>query len=246
MDTKDKAPYIICFLLSVCVAVLSYFVFYEQIEIEDIRNEIRQPIIEDVSHLDGNKHEVMINTLDSSSGVNLSKLSKLLLRNEGKVPIPYLDTDKKVTIGVGRSLQTNGLSSAEFTSIVEDASLSLIISTTVVKNGRIYIDNLSVAKQIFTKPLTEDDMMLLLTDDLHNVNIEAKSVFGEVWNTLDNSRKLAIIDVIYNTGLTRFRKFEDFISAIKSSQWEDAKYELLRSDLAHEKYNKNISQRFSY
>ena len=190
------------------------------------------------------KHQHKINTLESESGINLSRISRLIISDEGKRNTPYLDTNRIVTIGIGRSLQTNGISKSELLAILPKPDLHYILESTHIRNGRIYIDNIQVANKIFSTPLDEDDMALLLADDLKNTVSDAKSIFGDIWNDIEGPRKEVILDTIYNLGLTHFKSFEKFINYVKQGDWNKASDELLLSEAARNnvlRYHRNAS-----
>ena len=179
-----------------------------------------------------NPHSEAIKAIEADSGVFLSRVALLIMRDEGERKTPYLDSAGKVTIGVGRSLQTNGVSSAELHAIVDSVNYKHILQKARVQNSRIYIDTLSVAKQVFPNPLTDADVQLLLTDDLRRTATEARGVFPKVWGQLDGARKEAIVDVLYNLGLPHFKQFEKFIGDVKRQDWQSAGNELLKSAAA--------------
>lgn len=180
------------------------------------------------------KHASAINKLDSDAEVLLSRVAQLIIHDEGVRGTPYLDTTGNVTIGVGRSLTTNGISVAEIHAIVDDIDYRQLLLHTHVQNGRIHISSLELAKSIFNQPLSEDDVHLLLTDDLNNVRKEAESVFGDDWQEIDGVRKEVIIDVLFNVGLPHFKQFVKFIAAVREQNWEVAATELLASHAARQ------------
>ena len=179
-----------------------------------------------------NPHSEAIKAIEADSGVFLSRVALLIMRDEGERKTSYLDSAGKVTIGVGRSLQTNGVSSVELHAIVDSVNYKHILQKARVQNGRIYIDTLPIAKQVFPNPLTDADVQLLLTDDLRRTATEARGVFPKVWGQLDGARKEAIIDVLYNLGLPHFKQFEKFIGDVKRQDWQSAGNELLKSAAA--------------
>lgn len=189
--------------------------------------------------------------IEAEAGTRLLRISeiiiseaKLLKRDEGSKNTPYPDTKNIVTIGVGRSLQTNGISVDELYAIVKNLDHKYIFENTYVKNGRVYISSLQVAKQIFAKPLSEYDIELLLVNDLKNTTKDAINIFGQYWKDLSEPRREAIIDVIFNLGSTHFRTFHKFIGAIKEQNWEKASDELLLSEAARNhiiRYHRNAS-----
>ena len=113
-----------------------------------------------------NPHADDIKRIEGDAGVFLSRVAKLILHDEGNRSRPYLDSGGTVTIGVGRSLQTNGISVAELHAIVDEIDYGVLLANTHVQNGRVRIGSLALANRIFVKPLTQHDIQLLLTDDL--------------------------------------------------------------------------------
>lgn len=194
--------------------------------------DLREHLPEPKAHI--SPHQDIVEALETQAGMPLSRIARLIIEDENVRYTPYLDAERKVTIGIGRSLQTNGLSTLELTSILADVNLRDVINIARIKGGRIYFDSLTSAKQVFTTPLTSDDIHLLLTDDLKNVSVEAKGVFGKAWTEIDSARQESILDVLYNLGLPHFQEFKKFIDAVKQQNWKTASAELLRSEAAHE------------
>ena len=189
-----------------------------------------------------NPHADDIKRIESDAGVFLSRVAKLILHDEGNRSRPYLDSGGTVTIGVGRNLETNGISVAELHAIVDEIDYGVLLANTHVQNGRVRIGSLALANRIFVKPLTQHDIQLLLTDDLKNVAHEAEGVFGETWQKLDMARKEVVVDVLFNLGLPHFKQFVEFIKAVKAGNWDKAASELLLSNAARKnivRYHRN-------
>ena len=237
------------FLMLLIIVGLVAFIIYRELKIENILTRLetaatveavdpasvsRQPTAVSNPEPVPKKHDDAIQAIENDTGLTLSVIAKLIIRDEGKRNRPYLDTENKVTIGVGRSLQTNGISVDELHALVDAIDYKVVLSETSVKNGRIYIGSLSLANKIFTEPLTEDDMQLLLVDDLRIVAGQAKGVFPKVWTSLDSVRKEVIVDTVFNLGLPHFKQFVKFIDAVKRQDWESAGNELLKSAAARE------------
>lgn len=175
--------------------------------------------------------------------MKLTQVAVLITRDEGYRDRPYLDEGGAVTIGVGRSLSTNGLSLDELYTLAPNVDHRLLLSQALVKNGRIMLLTLQHADQVLPRALTEDDVHLLLVNDLREFVREAKTVFPE-WDSIDPPRREAILDVLFNNGLPHFKKFEDFIADVKARDWEKAGDDLLLSEAAREnivRYFRNAS-----
>ena len=192
-----------------------------------------------------NPHTEAIGQIESDAGMKLSRIARLIIRDESKRFRPYLDSDRSPIIGVGRNLRGNGISVAELQAIVNDIDYDVVLKETHVENGRVHINSLDLANRIFTRRLTEHDISLLLTDDLNTTRKDAVTVFGQsVWNAMDGVRKEAILDVVFNLGLTHFKTFVNFIGAVKQGNWDTAAAELLLSEAAREniiRYHRNAT-----
>lgn len=190
-------------------------------------------------------HDDQIKALENEVGISFSVIAKRIIASEGTRRVPYLDSGGNVTIGDGRNLTSNGISIVELETIQGAVDYRDVLKRGEASGGRIRIKTLSHAQAIFKKPLTDSDITLLLVDDLRNVEKEARSVFPEVWGQINEVRKLAIIDVLYNLGLPKFKKFHKFIGAVKSQNWREAALELLLSEAAREnilRYHTNALQ----
>lgn len=74
--------------------------------------------------------------------------------------------------------------------------------------------------------------MMLETDILHAID-DLKKVLPNAHKTTEN-RRIAIADMMYNLGLTKFRGFKKFIEAFNSEEWDKAADEILDSKAAKE------------
>ena len=154
------------------IVVLIVWNLKEDATIEVIKEETpAQPIPE----APVTPHAEAIQHIDDDASMALSRVAQLIIRDEGERSRPYLDASGHVTIGVGRNLQSNGLSVSELHSIVPAVDYMHVLRHAQVSGGRIRAGSLEVANRLFPQPLTEDDIMLLLTDDLNVVRKQAQS-----------------------------------------------------------------------
>ncbi len=211
------------------IAGLIYWNVKEDAQIELIKEDTSAEPVKIV-----NPHAEAIQHIDDDASMFLSRVSKLIIRDEGERSRPYLDPTGHVTIGVGRNLQSNGVNIAELHAIVASVDYMHILTHAQVSGGRVKVRSLEAANRLFPKPLTTDDIMLLLTDDLNTVRKQAEGVFGSHWLQIDAIRREAIIDVLYNLGLPHFKEFKKFIAAVTAKKWHDAAAELLLSKAARE------------
>ena len=189
-----------------------------------------------------NPHAKAIGAIETDAGMQLSRIARLIIRDESKRFRPYGNPPH---IGVGRNLRDNGISVAELQAIVNDIDYDVVLKETHIQSGRVHIHSLDLANRIFPKSLTEHDIGLLLTDDLNTTRKDAVTVFGQsVWNAIDGVRKEAILDVVFNLGLPHFKTFVNFIGAVKANDWDKAAAELLLSEAAREnilRYHRNAT-----
>ena len=112
------------------------------------------------------------------------KLKLFLIRHEGLELKPYKCPAGKLTIGVGRNIEDNGIS--------------------------------------------EDEALYLLENDIKRCEKELKEIF-EDFEDLPENVKIALIDMIFNLGKTRFLKFKKMIQAIKDKNFIKASEEAKNS-----------------
>jgi lysozyme len=122
----------------------------------------------------------------------MTKLEEMLIEHEGLRFAPYECTEGYLTIGVGRNLQTVGIS--------------------------------------------EDEAMLMLQNDIKRAKDSLKQY--EFWGWLDEVRKEALTDFMFNVGAGTFAKFKNMIGALESADFERASNELLDS-----RYAKQVGRR---
>ena len=178
------------------------------------------------------------------TGTPLARLANFIIPSEGVRTEPYPDSEGNITIGAGRNLEGNGISIDELEAIIGTPDYRHILKNAEVRANRIYISTLQSAKNIFTEPLTKENITLLLMDDLKNVETEVKEIFGKTWETIDATRQTVIMDILYNLGAPHFKGFHDFIAAVKAHDWENAAKELLMSKAAREdivRYHNNAT-----
>ena len=245
MKNIEIGHLIIAGLLILCLALLAvvvYLVYKGDQAVEHVEQIVasQTPIPvpteaeaqADMPVVSANPHTQAIGQIEAGAGMKLSRIARLIIRDESKRFRPYGNPPH---IGVGRNLRDNGISVAELQAIVNDIDYDVVLKETHIQNGRVYINSLDLANRIFNQPLTEHDIGLLLTDDLNTTRKDAVTVFGQsVWNGIDGVRKEAILDVVFNLGLTHFKTFVNFIGAVKQGNWDTAAAELLLSEAARE------------
>ena len=121
--------------------------------------------------------------------VDMERLKKQLVIDEGLELKPYRCSADKLTIGVGRNIQEVGI--------------------------------------------TEAEAMVLLENDIARVAGEGTQAF-DWFLGLTPIRKEAIINLVFNMGLSKFKQFKKTIAFIEAGDWERAGAELLDSNYARQ------------
>ena len=96
---------------------------------------------------------------------------------------------------------------------------------------------IGVGRNIEERGITEDESEYLLNNDLTICIEEVESVFTWYYYITDN-RKRAIINMVFNLGLTKLLKFKNFIAAMEAKDYVTAGKEMLDSRWAKQVGNR--------
>lgn len=119
--------------------------------------------------------------------MNKDLLLKELVKDEGLRLKPYICTSGKLTIGIGRNLDANGIS--------------------------------------------EDEAYYLLNNDIKNSLKELSENF--TWfESLSDARQRALINMHFNLGIVRLKKFKKMLTAIGNKDYKEASKQALDSKWA--------------
>lgn len=168
-------------------------------------------------------------------------VTQFLIRDESIRKTPYLDSRGNPTIGVGRNLNGLGVSIEELHAIMETVDYQHILKHARIHDGRLYCQTLEIANRIFSEPITNEAIELLLQDDIERVETELKPIFPN-YEQIDPVRQAVIVDMLFNLGLPTFKEFKNFIAAVNRSDWNAAATEMLNSLAAHQdvvRYHRN-------
>ena len=81
--------------------------------------------------------------------------------------------------------------------------------------------------------ITTEEAGFMLETDIAQAFEDLDSIFGfKLFCTLSNSRQRVLIDMMFNLGRTRFKKFKKMIRAVKEGNFQQATNELLDSRYA--------------
>ena len=90
---------------------------------------------------------------------------------------------------------------------------------------------IGVGRNLDDAGITREEALMLLNNDIATVRHEIERAFPWV-SRLNRVRKNVILDMVFNLGLPRFRRFKKTIAAIKAEDWENAAREMLDSQWA--------------
>jgi lysozyme len=92
---------------------------------------------------------------------------------------------------------------------------------------------IGVGRNLDDVGITRAEALMLLDNDIATVRRDVKRAFP--WFAgLDPVRKDVVLDMVFNLGLARFRRFEKTIASIRAGDWENAAREMLESRWANE------------
>lgn len=127
-----------------------------------------------------------------------------LVYNEGIRLEPYYCTAKKLTIGVGRCLDTNPLTQEEINFIGHDCR---------------------------TKPITKEQAFYLLRHDIDKVKKQLDKKLPW-WKNLNEDRQYVLIDMCFQIGLAGLLKFKNMLANLSTGFYEKAADEIMNSAYA--------------
>lgn len=84
---------------------------------------------------------------------------------------------------------------------------------------------IGVGRNIEDKGITENEAMYLLENDINECIADCRKLFPG-WEQLTENRKIALLDMRFNLGPTRFRGFRRMIAAIKDGDFKRATTEM--------------------
>jgi lysozyme len=135
---------------------------------------------------------------------------KKLIDGEGLVLTVYQDTLGIDTIGIGRNLKDRGISKAEL--------------------EHMDIPNMDV---VYEHGITKEDAVYLATNDVQIVEDELCQAHPCV-DSLDSVRQLVVMDMAFNMGVPRLKKFKNMWAAIHEKDFPTAAKEMLDSRWANQ------------
>jgi|TARA_R110002051_G_scaffold101092_3_gene171797 lysozyme len=97
---------------------------------------------------------------------------------------------------------------------------------------------LGCGRNIQERGITMDESDYLLANDIKICEEEASKVF-KWFPSLTDDRQRAIINMIFNLGLTKLLHFKKFLAAMEAEDWEEAGKQMLDSKWARQVGNRS-------
>jgi len=139
------------------------------------------------------------------------KLIVLLIKHEGLRLHVYPDSKGLATIGIGRCLETKGLT------IAECSYLNLGVS-----------DKQSVIEKLTERGITKDEAFYLLNNDIDDVTNELIRKTG-YFTELPEIVQMCLIDMAVNLGVAGLLDFKKTLNYISEGDYVSASVEMLNS-----------------
>lgn len=136
----------------------------------------------------------------------MDKIIQRLCLNEGIRLEPYYCTAHKLTIGVGRCLDTNPLSDEEIAFIGHDCR---------------------------KKSITKEQAFYLLRHDIADVKKKLDKNLPW-WKNLNEDRQYVLIDMCFQLGLSGLLKFKKMLMSLSTGFYRQAAEELMNSKYARQ------------
>ena len=90
---------------------------------------------------------------------------------------------------------------------------------------------IGIGRCLDKKPLKDAEIMFLFEYDLADAEDDARALLGDpCFEALSDVRKAVVVNMAFNLGLPKLRKFVKFIAAVKAGQWSNAAKEMRDSD----------------
>lgn len=95
---------------------------------------------------------------------------------------------------------------------------------------------IGVGRNLDDVGISKEEALWMLQDDIARAEMDARKVFRRLWHPeiFSTARHAVIVSMVFNLGLTRFRKFKKMIAAVQAQDWHRAADEMLNSKWARQ------------
>ena len=131
-----------------------------------------------------------------------------LKMEEGWRNVPYLDTRSIATIGYGHNISGRKLTRIEHERFFPGYHYHISIEQMIDYWNK--------------NPLSEEDGVYLLKQDLEIARQDCVIIFGKLWDDIPDNKKIPLVDMAFNLGLSKLKGFRLMLAAVKESDWKEA------------------------
>ncbi len=149
-----------------------------------------------------------------------AQLDELLIRHEGLKLTPYRCPAGKWTIGVGRNLESPGLSAAEVEMLTHGRSRH-----PYRYDGDFVLGDVVGTSRDLAQGITRAEALALLANDIARVELELRA-YLPYFDELSDNRKMALADMCFNLGAQRFLAFRHMHHQLAAGNWQRAAAEM--------------------
>ena len=147
----------------------------------------------------------------------IDNIKDQLKRDEGFRAKPYYCSEGKLTIGIGRCLDTNPLTQAEANYLTGQKGITPATATEI----------------IHAKGISEEQALWLLEAEVEHIIGALLNHYGWM-RELDDARFGVCVNMSYQLGMRGFRKFKHFLKALEGGLFAAAGAEMLNSRWARQ------------
>lgn len=105
---------------------------------------------------------------------------------------------------------------------------------TLVKGGTLQANlTIGVGRNLSAKGISQKERDFLLDNDIQDATVALEANWPWAME-LDDARKGAMLNLVFNMGAHALSGFPKFLAAMQAADWQTAKAELLDSAAAHE------------
>jgi lysozyme len=92
---------------------------------------------------------------------------------------------------------------------------------------------IGIGRNLSTRGISENEAFTLLDDDIIYFGSKLSNLLP-FYDSLDEIRQIALINMCFNLGVNGFLEFKNFIGYVEEKDWQKASVELLNSKAAHQ------------
>lgn len=94
--------------------------------------------------------------------------------------------------------------------------------------------SIGIGRNLEDRGISREEALFLFGNDLRLAVSDLYRIFREDWKTFPDNVQLALIDMMFQLGLTRFCGFKKTIEYLKAGNWKEAAREMMDSKYARQ------------